>query len=69
MTRLQYVATTYPDETGGLFRRNGRVVPRKWAAYSEETGGWAKTPSHGGFPVGLFRGNGRTLGDVPIRTA
>jgi hypothetical protein len=51
MPKFQCVTTSYPEETGGLFRLNGRRVPRKRAVaqkasqtaapesvYSEETG-------------------------------
>jgi hypothetical protein len=44
MPLFQYVATPNPEETGGLFRGNGRSFPRKRAVYSEETGGGAKMP-------------------------
>jgi hypothetical protein len=62
MPFFQCVAAPYPEEMGGLFRLNGRCVPRKRA-------GRQKGQSNSGLRVGLFRGNGRTIGRIPVSVA
>jgi hypothetical protein len=54
MAEYQYFRSRYPEETGGLFRRNGRTVPTKRAAYSEEMGGGPKRPNRTGLCKSLY---------------